>query len=304
MLTVVPRPWPSPLPDVFVGSLAVSRGDLTPSQLRNRTRVLPVLHDVYRPVSTPMTHPLKCRAAALVVSPRARLTGPSLATVLGASLARAEDPVTMVVHGAPAPTLRGVTTRVVARGPLGGRRWAGLPVVSAERMAFDLAAGASLETAVARLDSVARAALVDLPRWRAWLVERHDDDVAVRRAADLADARSASWPESVVRVRLLAAGLDVVPQVVVSDTRGFAGRVDLAIERLRLAIEHDGRWHRDVDQFSADRARLNRLREAGWTVVHVTAETLRCPGELEATVLREVTRLSCRSYRTLREECG
>lgn len=260
-----------------------------------------MLHDVYRPVSVPVTHLLKCRAAALVVGSGARLTGPSLATVLGVPLARAEDPVTMVVHGAPAPTLRGVTARVVARGPLGGRRWSGLPVTSAERMAFDLAAGASLETAVARLDAVARAALVDLSRWRAWLVDRHDDHVvAVRHAAGLVDARAASWPESIVRVRLLAAGLDVVPQVVVTDARGFAGRVDLAIERLRLAIEHDGRWHRDVDQFSADRARLNRLREAGWTVVHVTAETLRLPGELGATVLREVARLSSHSYRTLR----
>ena len=295
MTGMVMPPWPTSLPDVFLGSAAVATGVLTRGQLRNRSMVVPVLKDVYRPAHVAHTHLLTCRAAVLVAPGAARLTGASLATVLGVPLLRAEDRVTMVVPRRAAARIEGVDLREAVRGPMGDRVRYGMAVVRAERMAFDLAVRQPLETAVARLDAVAHAGLVDLDALRTWLVERHDDHVvAVRRAAVLADPRAQSHPESVVRVRLLAIGLPVTPQVVVRDARGFAGRVDLAIEHLRLAVEYDGRWHRDVAQFSADRARLNRLREAGWTVVHVTAETLRRPGDLEDLVLREVARLSVR----------
>ncbi len=288
-------PWPPSLPDVFVGSLAVARGDLTPGMLRNRAKLVPVLRDVYRPRSVPLTHPLKCRAAGLIVPGGTRLTGPSLASALGVPLARPVDPVTMVTLGRWASTVRGLIVRRASAGPLGDREWAGVPVVTAERMAFDCAAGQPLETAVARIDALVLAGRLDLEALRAWLSDRHDHDlVGVKAAVELADGRAESPPESVVRVRLLALGLTVVPQLVVRTDQGFAGRVDLAIERLRLAIEHDGRWHGDMTQFAADRARLNRLSAAGWTVLHVTAEMLRRPGALEAMVLGEVARLSTR----------
>ncbi len=287
--------WPPSMPELFIGSLAVAGGDLTPGQLRNRSRVVPVLRNVYRPAAVPLTHPLKCRAAALVVGDRARLTGTSLASVFGVSLARPADPVTMVTMDGWAPVVRGVVVRRASAGPLGDGVWDGVPVVSAERMALDCAAGQPLETAVARLDALAHAGRLDIEAFRAWLVDRHDHHVVgVRAAADLADGRAESPPESVVRVRLLALGLHVVPQVVVRTEHGFAGRVDLAIESHRLAIEYDGRWHGDKAQFTADRERSNRLTAAGWTVLHVTAETLRTPGALEAMVLGELARPSSR----------
>jgi very-short-patch-repair endonuclease len=34
-------------------------------------------------------------------------------------------------------------------------------------------------------------------------------------------------------------------------------------------------WHDDRDQLHRDRARLNQLQAAGWTVLHVTAKRLR-----------------------------
>ncbi len=42
----------------------------------------------------------------------------------------------------------------------------------------------------------------------------------------------------------------------------------------------DGLWHGGRDQFLRDRERLNRLREAGWQVVFVTAVDLRDPVRL------------------------
>jgi hypothetical protein len=45
--------------------------------------------------------------------------------------------------------------------------------------------------------------------------------------------------------------------------------------RARMACAlADGLWHGEPGQFSRDRERLNRLREAGWRVVFVTARGL------------------------------
>jgi very-short-patch-repair endonuclease len=155
-------------------------------------------------------------------------------------------------------------------------------------MGFDLAARTDRETAVGRLDAAARARLLDLEQLATWLSDRHEDDVvAVRAACALADARAESPQETVCRLRLRGAGLEVVPQFVVVDGRGFVARVDLALVALRIAIEYEGRWHAGVPaQLHEDRLRLNRLQDAGWTVVYVTAELLREHGALADAVHR------------------
>ncbi|RFS46875.1 hypothetical protein D0Q02_08835 [Micromonospora craniellae] len=43
----------------------------------------------------------------------------------------------------------------------------------------------------------------------------------------------------------------------------------------RVAVEYDGLWHHDPDQFHRDRRRLNRLLGTDWLVLHVTAKRLR-----------------------------
>ncbi len=48
-------------------------------------------------------------------------------------------------------------------------------------------------------------------------------------------------------------------------------KVDLGWPEHRLAVEYDGLWHAEPEQFGKDRARLNRLTAAGWRVVLVTA---------------------------------
>jgi len=250
-----------------------------------------VFQDVYRPASVPLTHALACRGAGLVAPTSARLTGRSLATVLGVPLLRGSDPVEMVAPLPDAATgVRGICVRAASRGPLGSAAWHGVPITSPERMAFDLAARHDLETAVGHLDAAARERLIDLDALAPWLQERHDDDVvAVRAACALADARAGSPPESVCRVRLVRAGFSVVPQHRVCLGHRFIARVDLALVDLRIAIEYDGRWHGAlVSQLDDDRRRLNALRDAGWIVVHVTAATLAEGGALEDAVHRAV----------------
>lgn len=72
---------------------------------------------------------------------------------------------------------------------------------------------------------------------------------------------------------LVSAGLPTPEfEHVVVDRRGnFAGRVDLAFPRVRVAIELDSvRWHLNRRSFEADPRRKNQLTNAGWTVLTFT----------------------------------
>jgi very-short-patch-repair endonuclease len=69
----------------------------------------------------------------------------------------------------------------------------------------------------------------------------------------------------------------------------FVARVDFAWPERKVALEYDGLWHAEPGQFARDRRRLNRLREAGWTVVFVTAEDLRSPRALVDRVARALS---------------
>lgn len=221
----------------------------------------------------------------------ARVTGRSLATLRGVPLLRGGDEVEVVVPQAQRRAgPRGVLVRGVSRGPLGSATWRGVPVVAPERMAFDLVARHPLEVGVGHLDAVARARLIDVDAFQRWLLDQHDDGVVLaRQAAALADPRAGSIPESAVRVRLVHAGYEVTPQFEVRAAGRFVARVDLALVELRIAIEYEGRWHGLLEgQLSRDRLRLDALREAGWLVVHVTAELVRQPGAVEDAVRRAV----------------
>ncbi len=62
----------------------------------------------------------------------------------------------------------------------------------------------------------------------------------------------------------------------------FVGRVDLAYQRERIAIELDSvRWHLNRESFEKDPRRKNRLMLAGWTVLTFTwSDFVDRPGEL------------------------
>jgi len=287
-----PRQWPDELPDVFRGSGAVASGVLTRKQLRD-ARLRRLFHDVYAPRYLPFDHRLLCRGAALITPESSRLTGRSMATALGVALATADDPVEFVVpHGDRTSDPKGIRLRAASRGPLGDGTWRGVRVTTAERMGFDLAAQHPLEDAVAHLDAAIAGQLLVLPRFQAWLDHRHEDHVVhVRKAASLADGRAGSRPESRLRVRLVLADLGVTfeAQHVVLHQGRFVARVDLAVVDLKIAVEYEGAWHGLIaDQLARDRQRLDRLREAGWVVVHVTADMMRTPGMAVDAVRRAI----------------
>jgi hypothetical protein len=99
----------------------------------------------------------------------------------------------------------------------------------------------------------------------------------LRLALDLLDARAESRPESIVRVALVRAGVrGVEANVEIRSADGaFLGRVDLCIAWARVVIEYHGDYHRvERGRWRRDRARMGRLRAAGWHVIELTGDDL------------------------------
>ena len=82
----------------------------------------------------------------------------------------------------------------------------------------------------------------------------------MRAAFEVADGAAQSVPESQVRVHFLGAGLPrPTAQLPVPVASGLTLHPDLAWEEFKVAVEYDGLWHGDADQFHRDRRRLNLL---------------------------------------------
>ncbi|WP_168200812.1 endonuclease domain-containing protein [Allokutzneria sp. NRRL B-24872] len=261
---------------LFRGSDAVSAGVLTAAELRT-PRFIRLYRNAYVVRGTPITHELRCRAAALIVPEGCVLTGRSAATVRGVPLAAADDPVEMNSTFVDRARWRpGLRIRRVDVSEDESEPWEGIRIASSVRIAYDLLIGLlPLEKRVAYTDAWLRAGNADVEELSQLVEDRHDHGVRLGRAAmQLVDPRAESIPESELRVLLALAGLSPVPQLVVRNGSHFIARVDLGFEEERVAVEYDGAWHAEPNQLGRDRQRLNLLQENGWRVVSVTASAL------------------------------
>jgi very-short-patch-repair endonuclease len=111
---------------------------------------------------------------------------------------------------------------------------------------------------------------------------------AVRRALELADRRSESPWESVLRLHHVVCEVPVEPQRELWTSEGdFVARADLWIEGTRTIHEYDGGVHLSREQQRADLARARRLSDAGYVRRGYTAhDLLRQP----VCILREADR--------------
>lgn len=271
---------------VFLGSAAIRAGVLTREQLRSR-RFRRLFRDVYVPADVPVTHALRSAGAALIVPSAAVVTGRSAACIRGVPLAFPQDPVELVVAQSSRIGRRKEGIRVHRTGlrPDEYTPWHGIGIASPMRMTLDLLLGCDLPDAVADLDAVLRAGLVDLPAVTRTVAQRRCHGVAnARRAAALADPRAESRPESKVRVWLVLDGLHPEVQYWIHDARGPLARVDLAFPEHRVVVEYDGSWRNEPWALNRDRERLNRVHAEGWEIVFVTAELLRDPIRMVRTV--------------------
>jgi very-short-patch-repair endonuclease len=263
---------------VFRAADVVGRGLLTPHQLHS-SAWRRLFRGVFADADLPDDHGLRIAGASLVVPPSAVYSGRTAGYLLGArSLADAGTPVEVTVPRSDRfGPVTGLVVRTAALTP--GEVDVGAPYrcTTGLRTALDLARCGPLVEAVVAVDALLAAAVVG----RRTLVDAADalstgrGSRQARRVAALADGRAQSPPETRVRVALRLAGLDPVPQHIVRSASGaFLAQVDLAFPQQRVAVEYDGAHHGRAEQFRRDRARLNRLVEAGWVVLHVTAGDL------------------------------
>ena len=271
---------------VFRGSEALHAGLLTRRQLRSPL-VTRLFRDVYVESTATITHEVRCRGATLFLPEDAVLTGRSAATLRGAELARRDDPVEVI-----APLERrisrrsGVDLRRNGIAPHEWTSWFSGRIATPLRMGLDLALDRPIPVAVADLDAVLRRRLVDLEALTNLVHGRSDRGmVDARRAVSLVNPLAESRPESPVRVDLVLAGLDPVPQYWIEDGDGRIARTDLGFPERKVAVEYDGQW-RDGQLWALnrDRERLNRVHAAGWDVVFVTGPLLATPRKMVATV--------------------
>ena len=255
---------------------------VTASQLRGR-RFRRLSRDVYLPADAEDTLLTCCQALAEVLP-----GGSAFCLSTGARLLRLPvfDGERVLLHVA-VPREATLTRRqqVTAHGwwlpPEHVVHVEGIPVVSAARTFMDLAPALRLEQLVAFGDAALRCGHATQPDIDSIVGTgtRRRGILRARQAAKLLDARAESPPESIVRVWLHLSGLPAAePNVVITDLGGrFVARVDLCIREYRIAVEYEGRYHRDAAQYADDLDRRNRLQEAGLLVVHLEQHMLRSP---------------------------
>lgn len=180
-----------------------------------------------------------------------------------------------VSHGRSHVTLPGV--RPVQRRRLGRQKHVALPgtdgvwLTTPVQTVVDCALTLPLLQAVVVCDSALRARAVtvdELLRATSRLAGLRDA-AKVRRVVQLCDSESGSVLESVLRVRMVLAGIGgFTSQLVVRDLPGAVLRVDFAFLAQGLVVEVDGvRWHQDP---ARDQARDNALAALGWRVLRFT----------------------------------
>lgn len=145
-------------------------------------------------------------------------------------------------------------------------------VTTAQQTALDCLLRLPLLEAVVAVDSALRAGAVTLENLRDAVARLPGRREAARgrRALALCDATSGSVLESVLRVRMVQAGITgFAPQrTMVSADGDYLLRVDFCFEEAGLVVEADGaKWHPDP---ALDRTKDNSLAAAGWRVLRFT----------------------------------
>jgi len=270
----------------FIGSEALTRGELSRHQLRTRYRA--VFPNVYFAKDVRPSLEQRIAAAWLWSNRRATIAGAAAAALHGAKWIPDDVPVELIHANARAP--RGVLTRRYAL--IDGEtqtldRRAECTVTTPERTAFDIGRRGAVHSAVARLDALARATgfkVDDVLR----VAKFHPRSAGLRRletALELVDPGSRSPRESYLRLLLIDAGLPrPQTQIPVFGVDGIpVAYLDLGWEDWMVAVEYDGDQHRtDRRQYVKDIRRLEMLERMGWIVVRVVAE------DRPAAVLRRV----------------
>jgi hypothetical protein len=256
----------------FIGSEALEAGALSRHRLRTQYRA--VFPNVYLSKRVQPSLEQRISAAWLWSRRQATIAGAAAAALHGAKWIPNDAPVELIYANARAP--HGVRTRrdVLLAGEsqlIGGRA-----VTTSERTAFDIGRGGAVRSAVARLDSLARATGFSVDDVLG-LAKRHPCSRGLRRletALALVDPGAQSPRESYLRLLLIDGGLPrPQTQIPVLGADGIpVAYLDLGWEEYLVAVEYDGDHRTDRHQYVKDVRRLEMLERMGWVIVRVVAE--------------------------------
>lgn len=233
-------------------------------------------------------------AAVLLTAPEGSVVSHHTAAVLWdiAVPLQAQDDVRVHLTVGTGSAVRGRQDRVIHRRPrvpaaeLTNRK--GFLVTTPERTWRDLAAVLTPPALLAVTDQLLSS--WSTARSLADQLARQPDgrgSARARAVLPVADARSESPMESVLRWMLHVAGVPVPELQYVIRTQSGAFRADLAWPEAMVLVEFDGDVHRDRGVFVSDLRRQNALVAAGWTVLRFSsADLLGRPEEVVAAILR------------------
>lgn len=155
----------------------------------------------------------------------------------------------------------------------------GLPVSTPARLWCELAAELQVRDLVAAGDH--------LIHWRLPLCSLADLENAVdrypgqrgrgrlRQALALLSDRSESPLESILRVLLTQGGIEGLVANLAVRVREQRFRLDLALPQHKIALEYQGGYHNDPDQWRKDMTKREVLATDGWRTMHINADDLR-----------------------------
>jgi very-short-patch-repair endonuclease len=256
----------------FIGSEAIAAGALTKAQLATRCRRL--FPDVYLPRDVGVDAEARAKAGWLWTGRRGVIAGFAAAALHGSKWADGAQVVDLIHDNRRSPA--GIQTHrdLIAEDEI--EMTAGMPITSPVRTALDFGCWYPIMTAVAGIDTLARATEIKAADVEL-LARRYAGRRGIaraRQAADLFDAGAQSPKESWLRVILIQAGLPrPQTQVPVPDEFGSViAYLDMGWEDVRVAVEYDGEQHRsDRRQYTWDVRRLEMLERIGWIVIRVVA---------------------------------
>lgn len=180
----------------------------------------------------------------------------------------------------------------------------GLRVTSVIRTVLDCAADLPLDEAIVIADSALRAGLTTKRELVSAARAVHGPHARrVRKVARLADERSGSVLESLLRVLLTEAGLAPdQSQFTVRDERGRpVGRFDFVYLRARLIVEADGfEFHSGRADYRKDRRRGNACCRADWSLLRFSWEDVRLYPEYVVEMVRYELAKPSRRHRAAR----
>jgi hypothetical protein len=237
-----------------------------------------IYRNVYQRRGAELSAKDRALAAWLWSGKEAVVAGNSAAALLGAKWVDARLPAELVTSRKRPPPLIVARNETLDAGEI--LTIAGVPVTSPARTAFDLGRRSGLETAVIRVDALARATGVAVEDVQP-LVEAHPGVRGLkqlRRVLLLMDAGAESPQETRTRLLLVAAGLPH-PQTqieVLDDWGRVFARIDMGWREWKVGIEYDGSQHwTDPRIRTNDIDRTAELQQRGWILIRVSAELLR-----------------------------